>query len=346
MGNPEVSRRYLDDKLSAIPRVGLADYPSPLLPLPRLSRDLGWPLWIKRDDLLGPAPGGNKVRKLEYILAEALASGATRLATFGGMQSNHARMTAAAGRRLGFETHIFCFESRPSRMAGNMLLNELYGAKVHFLPIGGGSGGIRLETANRLVKWLARIQARGSYFVPVGGHSWRGCLGYAAAALELDAQARGLGIGEARLVLAAGTGGTLAGLMAGLFLCESGLKPLAIDVGKLWRAFPESIARLAGEICVRLGTPQRFAPADVPLIEGRYVGSRYGLPSDSGNSAMQLLGRTEGILLDPVYTAKAFGGLTDLIARGEIEAGMPVIFLHTGGLPGIFGFGSGQLGLQ
>jgi D-cysteine desulfhydrase len=340
-GLPDLARN-----LSKFLRLKLADYPTPLEPLKRLSQELGNPLWIKRDDLIGPAPGGNKCRKLEFILADAQASGAVRLATFGGIQSNHARMTAAAGRRLGLETHIFCFESRPRRMAGNMLLNELYGAEVHFLPIGGGNGGLRIETANRLVRWLARIWAGPNYFIPAGGHTWKGCLGYAAAGLEIDEQARDLGIGDAWLVLAAGTGGTLAGLIAGLALCGSGLRPLGIDVGKLWQSFPQSIASLAEEICTHLGSPRRFQDEDVPLIERTYTGERYGVPSDPGNSALHRLARTEGILLDPVYTAKAFGGLLDLLTRGELGNQKPVIFLHTGGLPGIYGFSASLLGLQ
>jgi 1-aminocyclopropane-1-carboxylate deaminase/D-cysteine desulfhydrase-like pyridoxal-dependent ACC family enzyme len=138
------------------------------------------------------------------------------------------------------------------------------------------------------------------------------------------------------VVLAAGTGGTLAGLMAGLALCGSRLRPLAIDVGKLWRSFPDSIAALAGEICARLGAPRAFAPADVPLVERAYVGERYAAPSEAGRAAMRRLALMEGVLLDPIYTAKAFAGLLDRAERGLLGRHEPLIFLHTGGAPGIF----------
>jgi 1-aminocyclopropane-1-carboxylate deaminase/D-cysteine desulfhydrase-like pyridoxal-dependent ACC family enzyme len=170
----------------------------------------------------------------------------------------------------------------------------------------------------------------------VGGHTWTGALGYVRAAVEIDEQARGLGLGHAWLVVAAGSGGTLAGLLAGLRFIGSRLRPLGIDVGKLWKAFPVSVAHLASEVCMRLGEPQPFAPGDVPLVEGSYVGEAYGRPSEAGNAALQRLARTEGILLDPVYTAKAFAGLLGEAARfGRDE---PVVFLHTGGLPALFAF--------
>ncbi|RMF37500.1 MAG: pyridoxal-phosphate dependent enzyme [Chloroflexi bacterium] len=327
------------EELERFPRLPLADYPTPLEPLPRLSALLGRPLYIKRDDGVGPAMGGNKVRKLEYLLAEAQARGARRVVTFGGLQSNHARMTAAAARRLGMEPHLFFFERRPRRMMGNLLLNELLGARMHFIPFGGGGeAGMSLEMTIRLVRWLARLWVGPHYFIPVGGHSWRGCLGYVRAALELDEQARGLGIEGAWVVVAAGTGGTLAGLLAGLTLGGSSLRPLGIDVGKLWKGFPASIARLAGEICAHLGRPRPFTAEEVPLIEATYVGERYGVPSPQGTAALRQMARLEGILLDPVYTGKAFAGLLDLAERGRLGRDEPVIFLHTGGVPGLFAF--------
>jgi D-cysteine desulfhydrase len=326
----------LPQPLDAYPRLPLAEYPTPLEPLPRLSHGLNRPVFIKRDDLCGPALGGNKVRKLEYLMAEAGALGARRVVTFGGLQSNHACLTAAAARRCGMEPHLFYFERRPPQPAGNLLLNELLGAKTYFFPLGGGGGGMTLETANRLVRWLARLRMGRHYFIPVGGHSWRGCLGYVRAAFELDAQARGLGLEECWLLLAAGTGGTLAGLLAGLRLCGSSLRPLAIDVGRLWKRFPDSIARMAGELCTRLGQPRAFGADDVPLIEDTYVGARYGVPSRDGVAAVGRLARLEGIALDPIYTGKAFAGLLDLAGRGQLGEDEPIIFLHTGGLPGLF----------
>ncbi|RME82658.1 MAG: D-cysteine desulfhydrase family protein [Caldilineae bacterium] len=332
---PETLRARLED----FPRLKLAEYPTPLYRLSRLSAELGRELYIKRDDLIGPAMGGNKCRKLEYLMADAMARRAKRVVTFGGLQSNHARMTAAVARRCGIEPHLFFFEPRPDRRPGNLLLDELLGAHMHFVPFGGGGqASMTLETANRLVRWLARLRVGPHYFIPVGGHAWRGCLGYVQAACELTEQTRELGIEDAWVVVAAGSGGTLAGLLAGVALCGSQLKPLGIDVGKLWKGFPASIAAMAGELCARLGEPRHFAPADVPLVEGRYVGDGYGKPSLEGNTAIARLARSEGIVLDPIYTGKAFAGMLDLLERGELEGESPIVFLHTGGAPGLFAF--------
>lgn len=325
------------EKLESIARIPLATYPTPLEPLLRLSAELGRPVYIKRDDGIGPALGGNKTRKLEYLLADAQRKRQRKIVTFGGLQSNHARLTAAAANRFNMEAHLFYFEDRPEQFTGNLAINQLLGAKMHFIPFGGG--GVRTIEANtRLVRLVALALVGRHYFIPVGGHNWLGCLGYVRAALELDEQVRLLGLEKAHLLLAAGSGGTLAGLMAGLTLCCSGIQPLGIDVGKLWKAFPVSIASLATEICARLGEPHRFTPRQVPLIEETYVGSHYGFPSAEGQSALKRLARAEGILLDPVYTAKAFAGMLAEIDKGSLGKNDPVIFLHTGGLPALFAF--------
>jgi D-cysteine desulfhydrase family pyridoxal phosphate-dependent enzyme len=326
-------------RLKAYARLPLSVTPTPLEPLPRLSQELGRKIYVKRDDVIGPAMGGNKVRKLEYLLAEAQASGARKIVTFGGLQSNHVRMTAAAARRCGLEPHLFFFERRPTSLAGNLLLNELLGARMHFVPFGGGNtASMTLETTIRLVRWLARLRVGRHYFIPVGGHSWRGCLGYVRAAVEIYEQAQALGIQDAWLVVAAGSGGTLAGLLAGLTLLESQLRLVGIDVGKLWKAFPDSIARLAGELCARLGQERTFAPDEVPLIQETYVGPRYAVPTAECQATIRRLARLEGLLLDPVYTGKAFAGLLDLLQKGQLGRDGPIIFLHTGGLPGLFAF--------
>ena len=332
-----MNHNHILARLDALPRLPLAEYPTPLEFLPRLSKELKRDIYIKRDDGIGPALGGNKTRKLEYLLAEAQGRRARQVVTFGGLQSNHARITAAAARMCGMEPHLFYFERRPPRLVGNLLLNELLGAKMHFIPFGGG-GSMTLETTIRLVHLAAWAMVGPHYFIPVGGHNWRGCLGYVHAAVELDEQAHAMGIENAHIVVAAGSGGTLAGLMAGLALLGSPLRLVGIDVGKLWKGFPPSIARLASEICARLDEPHPFAPQDVPLIEVTYVGQAYAVPSEQGNAALKRLARTEGILLDPVYTGKAFAGLLDLVERKQLGRDEPVIFLHTGGLPALFAF--------
>lgn len=334
-------------KLERFPRIPLASYPTQLEHLPRLSAQLKREVFIKRDDIIGPGLGGNKTRKLEYLLAaaqqRAQQRGLRKVVTFGGLQSNHARITAAAARKIGMEPHLFYFEKRPEELTGNLLLNQLLGAHMYFLPLGaGGDGTMTLETTNRLVHLLAWLRLGRHYFIPVGGHSWRGCLGYVRAAVEIESQARDLGIENARLILAAGTGGTFAGLLAGLTLMDSPLRLLGIDVGKLWKTFPISLSRLAGEICEHLGSKRVFEPNEIPLLEETYVGSKYGVPSPACQEAILRLARTEGILLDPVYTGKAFAGMLDLVEKGQLGSNDPILFLHTGGLPALFAFADGR----
>jgi len=334
-----VTREELQARLDSHPRVVLGETPTPLQPLERLSAELARPLFVKRDDLVGPALGGNKTRKLEYLMAEARQQGAKRVATFGGLQSNHARLTAAAARVCGMEAHLLYFERRPTILRGNLLLNELLGARMHFFPVASRQPRARsLDSVVRLARIAARLRVGPHYFIPVGGHTWLGALGYVRAALEIDEQACGLGIGEAWLVVAAGSGGTLAGLLAGLRLVGSGLRLLGIDVGKLWKTFPAAVAHLAGEVSARLGEPRSFPAAEIPLVEAEYVGEAYGRPSEQGHAALERLAQTEGILLDPVYTAKAFAGLLDLLERGRFGRNEPVVFLHPGGLPALFAF--------
>ncbi len=334
-----LAQHWLQTRLNQYPRIPLAKYPTPLEHLPRLSAQIGREIFIKRDDYLGPGLGGNKTRKLEYLLAEAQQHGYHKVVTFGGLQSNHARITAATARKLGLEPHLFYFESRPERLTGNMLLNHLMGARMHFIPLGaGGDGSLTLETTCRLVRLIAWLRVGRHAFIPVGGHSWRGCLGYVRAAIEIDEQVQALGLENAYLVMAAGTGGTLAGLLAGLTLIDSQLHLLGIDVGKLWKGFPASIARLANEICARLGVKRVFEAKEIPLLERIYATPQYGQPSESCRTAIRRVARAEGILLDPVYTGKAFAGLLDLIEKGQLGSVKPIIFLHTGGLPALFAF--------
>ncbi len=333
----QLYKMSIQEKLDSIARIPLATYPTPLEDLPRLSAELGRPVYIKHDDLIGPAMGGNKIRKLEYLLADAKRKGQRKIVTFGGLQSNHARLTAAAANRLGMETHLFYFEKRPNELAGNLFLNEVLGAHMHFIPFGGG-GGMTLEATIRLVHIVALALVGAHYFIPVGGHTWLGCLGYVRAAMEIDEQVRTLGIDQPYLVLAAGSGGTLAGLMAGLAMCRSDIHLLGIDVGKLWKAFPHSIARLATQICARLGDAPSFTLKNVPLVESVYVGEKYGVPTLEGQAVLKHLARLEGVLLDPIYTAKAFAGMLGEIRKGCLGKNDPVIFLHTGGTPALFAF--------
>lgn len=322
----------------------LGDFPTPLEALARLSKRLGRPtLWIKRDDVTGPAMGGNKTRKLEFLFGAAQAHRAQIVATFGGLQSNFARQMCSAARRLGIEPHCFYFARRPATYPGNLLLETLMDARLHFIPFGaGGAASMTLEQATRLVRWVVRLTpscwGKRVYFMPVGGHTPVACLGYVLAAIEIDAQLREHGIERATIVSAAGTGGTLAGLLAGLHLQNSPYNVLAIDVGKLWRTFPASIAALASEICELIGQPHTFHSNDVPIIEHIYVGDAYAHPTRESIRAIHLLAQDEGILLDPVYTSKAMAGLIDLIGQGRWGRADHVVFLHTGGAPALWAY--------
>jgi D-cysteine desulfhydrase family pyridoxal phosphate-dependent enzyme len=333
----------LNAKLAAWPRLRLGVYPTPLEPLSRLSDQLrGSQIWIKRDDSIGLGIGGNKARKLDYLLADALAQGKRMVVTFGGLQSNHVRLTASTCASLGLETHIIHYARKPKEAKGNQLLNRLFGAKIHYVPFGGGSDGtMRVQTTSRLTRMLAAVLIGPRfYFIPVGGHSPIGCLGYVEAALEIHRQVLDSGLLDqpVTVVTAAGTGGTLAGLLAGFHLLHSPIQTLGIDIGRLWKAFPESVANLAGELCALLGEPQAFQADSVPLLEDRYVGPKYAAKMPEAVEAIRLLAQTQGIILDPVYTGKAFAGLIDLIHRGHFQKGENVIFLHSGGYPAIFAF--------
>jgi len=339
----------LTDRLSNFPRVRLGQFPTPLEPMPRLTQALGGPtLWVKRDDAVGPAMGGNKTRKLEFLLGEAQARQAQVVATFGGLQSNFARQMCAGARALGMEPHCFYFTRRPSKLEGNLLLIHLMGARMHFVPFGqSDESSLTIEQSTRLVRWVVRLTpscwGKRVYFMPVGGHNPVGCLGYVLAAREIEAQLRERGIERATIVTAVGTGGTLAGLLAGFHLLKSSHSLLGIDVGKLWRAFPASIASLASEICALLGEPHEFradpsASSGVPMIERTYVGQAYARPTPESVEALRLVARQEGLVLDPVYTSKAMAGVVDLIRQGRWGAGEHVVFVHTGGMPALWAY--------
>lgn len=334
----------LERRLAAFPRLRYAGLPTPLEELGRLSSQLGGPrLWIKRDDGFGPGLGGNKGRALEFFMADLLRKGQRKVVTFGSLQSNHARMTAAACAQAGVEAHLLFFARRPPYPEGNLLLDALFGAKMHFIPFGGGGdGSMTLETTNRLVRLVARLWVgRDAYFIPVGGHHVTGCLGYVAAAAEIQAQATTLGLPPARttVVTAAGTGSTLAGMLAGFYLLRSPIRVLGLDVENLWKGFPASVARLAGALCSMLGEERQFRPEEIPLLGGPSPDHGDGRLAANFRSAIRLMAQSEGIVLDPVFTGKAFAGLLELIDRGEFGEEEHVIFLHTGGLPSLWACG-------
>jgi L-cysteate sulfo-lyase len=330
-----VDEAELAARVEALPRVRLGEFPTPLEPLPSLTRALGGPtLWVKRDDLAGGDLGGNKTRPLELLLGSARSAGARVVATFGGLQSNFARQMCSAAAPLGIEPHCFYFERRPARPEENLLLAQQAGGRLHFVPLPRREASMTVEQACGLVRWVVRLTpslvGKAPYFMPVGGHGVVGCAGYVPAAIELERQLRERGAGRATVVAAAGTGGMLAGLLAGFRLLRSRHDVLGIDVGRLWRSFPQSIALLASQLCTELGEPSRMLAAQVPLIESIYVGGGYAVPFPPAVEASALVAAEEGLKLDPVYTAKAMAGLIDLIRQGRFGRDEHVVFVHSG----------------
>ena len=324
--------------LARFPRVRLAHLPTPLEHLPNLSRALGGPeIWIKRDDCTGMSSGGNKTRKLEYLLAEAQAEGADIILTQGATQSNHARPTAACAAKLGMACHLL-LENRTLKTAeeytqgGNVFLDHLHGATVERHPANPDMNGEMLKVAERL-----KAAGRKPYAIPGGGSNPTGALGYVNAAIELVTQANDAGLRIDHVVHATGSAGTQAGLVVGLAGIRSGVPLLGIGVRAPRERQEENVYRLALATCEKIGVRDAVQREDV-VANCDYVGSGYGFSTPGSVEAISLLARLEGILLDPVYSGKGMAGLIDLCRRGFFRKGQNVVFIHTGGSVGLFGY--------
>jgi len=310
-------------------RISLGTFPTPLEPAPRLAAAIGLRedrLWLKRDDLTGLGGGGNKVRKLERTLAAALRAGADCLVTTGAPQSNHARLTAAAGARLGLPvTLVLAGHPRGSAAAptGNLLLDEIFGARIRWA---GDADDRRLAAvADETAAELASSGARPAV-IPFGGSNRDGALAYADAARELTDQLRHQSAGQATSVVAVGSGGTMAGLVAAL----GPARVLGVHAGAV-AAPGRAVATLVDAI-----TAERLDPQALRLRTDQ-VGAGYGSLTERAAAAIRLAARTEGIVLDPVYTGRALAGLIAAAADGDLGPDAPIVFWHTGGLPGLFG---------
>ncbi len=324
--------------LSRFPRVRLAHLPTPLEALPRLSEHLDGPnLYIKRDDCTGLATGGNKTRKLEFLMAEALQEKADTIITQGAVQSNHARQTAAAAARLGMGCELL-FENRVQDPddaylnSGNVLLDRLLGANMHHYPKATDMNQAMSELAEEL-----RRKGKRPYIIPGGGSNPVGALGYVNCALELLAQANDQGLVIDHLVHATGSTGTQAGLIVGLKAMHSGIPLLGIGVNAPKELQEENVYKLAVETADYVGATGCVQRDDV-VANCDYVGEGYGITTDSMKEAVSLLARLEGILADPVYSGKGLAGMFDLIRKGYFRKGENVVFLHTGGSAGLFGY--------
>ncbi len=325
-------------QLGHIPRARLGFWPTPVHALPRLTEKLGGPdLWIKRDDQSGVAAGGNKVRKLEFLLGQALEEGVDVLLTTGGPQSNHARMTAASGARLGLDVVLVLRGSDPGARQGNLLLDEILGAKIVFVE------GDRDAMAVKMDEMAAdlRAQGRNPSVIHLGGSVPVGCLGFVAGFLELLEQLYVLGTSVDHLFVTAGSMGTAAGIVLGAEATQSGMEIHLVSVSPSAEQVREETLRLARETAELLGWRVDLDP-DRLHVYGDYIGEGYAIPTESGRRAIKAVARSEGIILDPVYTGKTMAGLIDQVEKGRFSQGETVLFWHTGGLPGLFAIGLGE----
>jgi len=335
--------------MKAPARFPLAHLPTPLERMERFGAALGGPdIWIKRDDQTGLATGGNKTRKLELLVGEALQERCDVVLTVGAVQSNHCRQTAAAAARAGLECVLVLRGHAPAReeWTGNLLLNDLLGARLWWAEESDPLDALA-EAAAAQRAGAEQAAGRRPYVIPYGGSNAVGAAAYALAFEELWGQIAGLSAGEPlrfdRVIFASSSGGTQAGLVVGAKACGYEGQVLGISVDKTGGHLRETVSALLAPTAERLGLELTVGPEDVQ-VDDRFMGGGYAVLTDAEREAVRMVARTEGILLDPVYTGKAMAGLIGLIRQGEIGAGERVLFWHTGGSPALFAYAVGLLG--
>ncbi|NNE12443.1 MAG: D-cysteine desulfhydrase family protein [Ilumatobacter sp.] len=324
--------------LGHVPRARLATLPTPLERGPELPG--GARLWVKRDDLTGLGMGGNKARKLEFLCGEAVAQGARSLVTVGAAQSNHCRMTAAAGAVLGLDVHLVLSGDRPDGATGNLLLSSLFGAQLHFTGASASHWG-ELEIAREALTDELAAAGAAPYSIPVGGSTPVGALGYVDALAELLDQCEALGIRPAAVVHTSSSGGTHAGLLAGRVLLRAAGREVpevvAIGVAKgVTMGMPDiaDLASAAVDLAVE-GSVPAVDRSDVH-VDARWLGADYGVPTAAGDAAVRWAARHGGWVLDRVYSGKGFAGLIGNAEEGRWDSARDVVFVHTGGHPAVF----------
>ena len=325
--------------LSRFPRLHFAHLPTPLEPMERISKHLGGPnLWIKRDDCTGLSSGGNKTRKLEFLMADAVERDADTIITQGATQSNHARQTCAIAAKLGMESHILLedrtgYDAEAYTRNGNVLLDELHGATISLRPADSDMNAEMEQLAH-----LLRDDGKKPYVIPGGGSNEIGALGYVNAAFELTHQANERSLQIDHLVHATGSAGTQAGLVVGMEAMNSGIPVYGIGVRAAKQKQEENVYGLAQRTLDFMGLNPDLVAREKVVANSDYVGDGYGLPTESMVEAVKMLASYEGILLDPVYSGKGFAGLIDLIRKGHFKRGENVVFLHTGGSVSLFAY--------
>jgi L-cysteate sulfo-lyase len=316
-------------------RFPLAQLPTPIEELKSLSRELGGPeLLIKRDDQTGLALGGNKTRKLEFLVGQALEQGADTLVTAGAAQSNHCRQTAAAAARAGLRCELLLNGTKPELPNGNLLLDELLGARIHWVQ--------RSEREAKLSEISDELRKQGGkpYVIPVGGSNGVGATGYVLAMMELAEQLDGMNRRVDHVVFASSSGGTQAGIVVGAQVTgfKGKLHGVSIDRDDNESATYEGeLADIANETAKYVGFDAQFAAGDFTVAYD-YLGGGYGIVSDLEREAIRLLASREGIVLDPVYTGRAMGALLDLIRKKAFRSDETALFWHTGGAPALFAY--------
>ena len=321
-------------------RVSLAHLPTPLEAMPALSRHLGGPqIFIKRDDCTGLALGGNKTRKLEFLIGDALAKGADTVVTIGATQSNHVRQTAAAAARAGLACEAILQAAVSGRdpeyqETGNVQLDHLFGATIHRFPADREPGRLLAEIGEA-------VQRRGGkpYLIQIGGSNGIGGLGYANCADELAEQARTMGLTIDALVHASGSGGTQGGLVAGFARHPRPTPVVGIVISGSAATTRPKVEAVASETAALLGNRDDVPDTAIELVDG-HVGASYGQPTDEMVEAVTWVARHEGIVLDPVYSGKAMAGLMAMVRSRRFSSDQTIVFLHTGGIPGLFGYRS------
>jgi L-cysteate sulfo-lyase len=328
-------------RIDSLPRFPLAQLPTPIAKLARLSRELGGPeLLIKRDDQTGLAFGGNKTRKLEFLVGHALAQDADTLVTLGAAQSNHCRQTAAAAAKAGLKCELILNGRKPDAPNGNLLLNELLGARAHWI-----------ERSQRTAKLKAleeelRAAGRKPYLIPVGGSNGIGAVGYVVAMLELMDQLRASGQHVDHILFGSSSGGTQAGMALGARIAGfvGSVTGLSIDKNDPEHfEYETEVAQIANDCAHYIGADAQLTKDDISVVYG-YQGEGYGVVGDLEREAIRLMAQTEGIILDPVYAGRAFGALVDQIRKGRFKRDETVLFWHTGGAPALFAYATELLG--
>jgi len=329
-------------QLGTIKRVCLGLFPTPLEELKALSRRLGGPrIFMKRDDLDGLGLGGNKLRKLEYAMADALAQGATCVITTGAVQSNHCRLVVAAANKLGLKAYLVLAGEEPDLATGNLLLDRILGAAgIHFVSKSSTYSDAKEEedpVEQKVQELEAELKARGEvpYYIPNGCKPLHGALGYAGCVREVVDQLFQLELAPDYFVTACGSTSTQTGLILGSQLyCQGMAKVVGISISRKKKQLIEKIENSLAEAYDFLGLEGKVTQ-DV-IVYDEYVGEGYGLPTPAMKEAVELVARTEGIILDPVYTGKAMAGLIDLVRKGYFRNEDTIVFVHTGGIPGLF----------